>query len=133
MTITEDLKLDMMWVENEFLDIAITVAETSDCLLRSGVKHRLKFTLVHGRPHSPTASTCSGLDHHGIADFCGDFEPFFDSGKNSIRSGRRRNPIGRSSGSGRVFVTHGADHLSRGSDKLDIAALADLSKAGIFG
>lgn len=70
----DDLEFDVMGIENEFLDVAVSVSEAGDGFLGGLVIHVDEFGFFHDGTHAASTSTGGGFDHDGEADAFGDFE-----------------------------------------------------------
>ena len=77
MAVGHDLEFDMVGIEDEFLDVNVTVAESLFRFVPRAVKRTDQARLVVRRAHAAAAAAGNGLDHHGIADLPCDLHRLF--------------------------------------------------------
>ena len=132
MSITNDLDFNVVWLENELFQVAVTIAKASDGLLAGLIIHLDKIFFCSAWAHAASAAAGSGFDHHGVADFLGKFEPVLGGFEHAIGTRGDGYTIGHGCGARGVFITHFTNHFGRRPDKFDIAAFANLHKARIL-
>src|SRR6476620_7297010 len=133
MLVREDLKLYVMRIDNEFFNVDIRVAESLVRLQARGVIALYQASFMAGDAHSAAPSARHCLDHHRKADLSGDSYRFFLTLHRPIASRRNRNPRPASALASGIFVSHQPDGARWRSDKLDIAAGANLGEVAVFG
>ena len=126
--IAEDLKLDVVRVLDEFLDVDPGIAESLFGFGASGMVPLDERYVIVGSSHSATTTAGDGLDHHWIADALGHRQSFLLGLDQAIRTGRRWDfgPLGEIAAAGLVVQRiHGR---RTGSDEADVATLADVGE-----
>src|SRR3989442_4356123 len=73
MAVGDDLKFNVMRIDDEFLQVNLFVAKSFLRLVTRTVKSRFKARLVMCCAHSAPATAGSRLDHHRVSDFLHDF------------------------------------------------------------
>ena len=109
--IGENLKLDMVRVENKLLEVAVSISETSDRFIRSRFVKLDKFLLFKDRAHSASTSTGGRLHHHREADFFGNLQAVLSVGNDAIGPRSGRNAVFKGGGTSGILITHTTDHL----------------------
>src|SRR5215471_17534326 len=70
MLIAEHLDFYEARLDNQLLDVDITVAKRAQRLALSSSESRSQFVALVNATHALTASACRGFQHYGIADRC---------------------------------------------------------------
>ena len=131
--VAEDLKLDVVGVDDQFLDVDIGIAEGLLSLHAGAVEALHEASLVVGHAHAATAAAGDGLDHDGIADFAGDLDGLLFIRHDAVATGGDRDTRLLGAFAGTVLVTHEADRLGGGADEGDVGRGADLGEVGVLG
>ena len=71
MGVADDLDLNMVRLEYEFFQVAVSIAKTGDGLLAGLVIHFDEFFFFEARAHPAATTTSSGFDHDGKANIFG--------------------------------------------------------------
>src|ERR1700688_2925032 len=121
-TIGHDLKLDMMRVDNELLDIDFAISKSFLGFVTRAVKAGDETRLVVRGAHSATAAASRRLDHHPITDFFGDPDSVLLRLYDSVASRCYWHAGFAREAARRVFVTHGLHRADGGPDEFDLAA-----------
>lgn len=130
--ITKNLELNVVWIDNEFLDVNRSI---SKCLLRfhaGSVISLHQAAFVAGYAHTATAATGDSFDHHGKANFSGNAEGFGFGINRAIAAGRDRDTGLAGTIAGGVFIAHEANRLRRGADELDVTTGADFGEVRVL-
>ena len=130
--ITKNLEFNVVWIDDEFLDVNRAI---SKCLFRfhtGGVISLHQAAFVAGDAHAATAATGDSFDHHGKADFSGDAEGLSFGINRAVAAGRNRDASLAGTIAGGIFIAHEANRLRRGADELDVATGADFSEMRIL-
>jgi len=72
--VAEDLKLDVVWVLDELLDVNGRVTESLFCLGTGGVITLHQGNIIVRDAHAATTAAGNGLDHNRVTNFLGDNE-----------------------------------------------------------
>ena len=133
MTIGDDLKLNVMRIHNQLLDIDVRISER---FLRFHSRrvitiHQTRF-VVRGA-HPTTATARNGFDHHRVTNFLRDLRRFLVVGDNAIASGCHRDAGFASARARHVFVAHFLNHVRRRPNEFDFATLDHFGKVRVLG
>ena len=131
--VAEDLKLDMVGVNDQLLDVDIGIAEGLVGFHSGAVESLDEASLVMGHAHAASAASRDGLDHDGVADFARDLDGLLLVLHNAVASGRDGNASLLCAVTGTVFVAHKADRFGGGPHEGDIGRGADLGEVGVLG
>jgi hypothetical protein len=104
--VTEDLKFNMMGIDDQFLDVNIRVSEGLFRLHPCTVKSLHKASFIVGHAHPATATASDRFDHHGVSDLACDLDRFLLIGNDAIAAGRDGNTSFFGAFAGAVLVTH---------------------------
>ena len=129
--IGNDLELDVVRVEHQFLHVTIAISEAGHGLVRSGLEKGLELLRLEAGAHPASAAAGRSLDHHRQADLHR-FRVSLVGIRQDFRSGSDRHAVRDRSGAGGGLVAHHPDHIRRGADENDAGALADIGEAGVF-
>ena len=128
----DDLKLDVVRVDDEFLDVNVGVSEGFIGFHASGVETLDERDFVVRHAHAASTAAGDGFDHDGETDAFDDGAGFVFGGHDAVAAGRNRDAGLNGVGAGGGFVAHGADGGRLGADEFDVAALANLREVGVF-
>src|SRR4029453_2071982 len=133
MTIRNDLKFNVMRIDDELLEINLIVSESFLAFVRRPMKGWLKARFILRHAHSASAAASGRFDHYRITDFLRDFDRVALSLDNAIASWRHGH-AGFSRRSARwVLIAHRQHSLRRRPNELDIAAFTDFREMGVLG
>ena len=130
--VTKDLKFNVVRVNDKFLDVNRTV---SKCLLgfhAGGVVSLHQTAFVAGNAHATTATTGDGFDHYWKTNFAGDAEGLGFGIDRAVATRRDRHTSLAGAVAGGIFVTHKANRLRRGTNKLDVATGANFGEVRVL-
>ena len=133
MPIGHDLKLDVMRIDDELLDIDLLVPESFLGFVPRVVKRRLKAWLIMRGSHAAATTTSSRFNHHRVTDFLRGLDGLILRFDYSLASRRHGHASFVREDARGVFVTHGLHRARRGSDKLDVAAFTDFGEMRVLG
>ena len=130
--VPEDLKFNMMRVNDQFLDVNIGVSERLFGLHACAVEplHKASFIVCHAHPATATAS--NRFDHHGVSDLACDLDRFLLVGNDAIAAGRDGNARFFRAFACTVLVPHEADGFGGRADEGNVCRCADFGKRSIF-
>ena len=130
--VPEDLKLDVVRVFDEFLDVNTGIAEGLFRLGTAGVEAFYHRNVVVGHAHAATAASCDRLDHHRITDLLGDGQGLLFVLNDPLGAGRGGDSgfLGQSAGD--LLVLQGIHRPGAWADEADVAALADIREVGVL-
>ena len=134
MAVGHDLKLDVVRVLDQFLDVDLGVAEGLLRLHPRAVEALHQADVVVRRAHSATAAAGDGLDHHRVTDLSS--RPLTASASVSTMPslpGVTGTPGFARGGARGILVAHRAHRGRRRPDELDVAALADVGEVRVLG
>ena len=131
-TVTQDLKLDMMRAFNEFLYVDTVISESLFRFNPSRVIPLHEASVVVHSSQSTSASASNGFDHDGIANLLGYLECFLFGCNFPLASRRNRHACFSGLFASRILVPHCSNRIWRGPDKLYSAAGANLRKVGVL-
>ena len=130
--VAEDLKLNVVGINDELLDVNGTVAKGFFGLHAGGVVALNEASLVAGDAHAATTTTGDGLNHHGIPNLAGHTKGLGLIRDDAIATGRNRNASSTSAVTGGIFVAHHANRLGCRANELNIAGGADIREVSVF-
>src|SRR5713226_9976066 len=133
MAIGHDLKLDVMRIDDELLDIDFAISKSFLGFVTGAVKTGDETRLVVRGAHSATAAASRRFDHHRITDFLRDPDGVLLRLHDSIASRRYWQAGLAREGARGVFVTHGLNRPCGGPDEFDLAAFADFGEMRVLG
>src|SRR6266704_6452736 len=122
-TIGDNLKFDMMRIDDELLDVNLLISESFLGFVTRTVKGRLKAWFIVRRAHPAAAATSGRLNHHRITDSLCDLDRVALCLNDSITPRRHWHAGFPRKNARSVFVAHGLHRALRGPDELDVAAL----------
>src|SRR5438034_8468087 len=132
MAIRDDLKFNVVWINDELLEVNLLIAKRFLCLMTCAMESRFQAGLIVRSAH-PTATTAAGrLDHYRITQFLCYLHRLILCLHDSIASGCNRHAGFACSATSGVLVAH-CLHRARGrAYELDVAAFADLYEMRIL-
>ena len=133
MLIGHDLELDVMRINDQFLDVNIAVSESLFRFrrrARGNAGTRLASLCAARIPRPPPPATA--LIMTGIADFLGDFERLLLVFDDAVAPGRDRNARFARVGARRILVAHRVHRARRRADEFDFAALAHFREVRVL-
>lgn len=117
MAVGQDLKLNVLRVENQLLQIELSVSEAGQSFRTSLLELSLQVLGAVHPAHTTAAAAGAGLDQHRVADFFGDLLGLLGGLHRSVRAGDHRDVVLLHQLSGRRLIAHHADHIPGGTDK----------------
>jgi len=123
--VADALDFYMACVLEEFFDEDAAVAECCECFLGGFGDIGTECCLVAADAHASSAATRGGLDDDGVADFCGDFDGFFEFFDFAFGAWEDGDLGGSGVAFGFDFVTELGHGFWGGADELDFAFTAD--------
>ena len=133
MAIGHDLKLDVVGINDELLDINVAVSEGFLGFEASVVKASNEAGLVVRRAHAAAAPAGHCFNHHRIANFLRDFHCVVFGIDHAFASRRHRHTGFACKGPRRVFVAHRMHHAGGRTDKLNVATFTDFREMRVLG
>ena len=131
--IAEDLKLDVVGIDDKFLDVDGAVAESLFGFHAGGVVALEEAAFVACDAHAASATAGDGFDHDWVANFPRDTKGLGFGIDCAVAAGRNGHAGFAGTVARGIFISHEADRLRRGADEFDVAAGADLREVGILG
>ncbi len=133
MRVTQNLKLNVPRILDEFFDVNPAVAKHHFRLAPRGVIafQQRNFIVRHAQA-TPTA-TRHGLDHHGVANLLGHAARRRLVLHHAVAAGRHRHAGAFGQFAAGLFVAKRIHHRRARADERDVATLAHLGKARVFG
>src|SRR5919201_213652 len=127
------LELDVVRVDDEFLDVDVAISERLFGLQSCAVKGGDETWLVMRGAHAAPAATRHGFDHHRVSDFFRDLSRLFFVIHHPITSRCDWNPGFARGHPGGVLVAHQTHRVRRRTDKLYVAAFAYFGEVRVLG
>ena len=132
MLVGDDLKLDVVRIDDQFLDVNGAVSKS---LFRFGprrMKRRGETGLVVRRSHSAAAAARDRLDHDGKTDPARDFQRLLFVLDDPVAPGRDGYPRFARIGARGILVAHRVHRARRRADEFDFAAFAHLGEVRVL-
>jgi hypothetical protein len=131
--VAEDLHLDVAGAQDHLLEVALAVAEGGLGLAPALADLLLKLFGAVDRPHAAPAAAPGGLEHQGIADFCGRLRDGLhvvaeDLGRRDHRHARLDGHAARAG-----LVAERAHGLGLRADEGDAGRFAGIDEIGVLG
>ena len=128
----ENLKLDVMGIDDELFDVDVGIAEGLFGLEARGVVALHEAPFVTGDAHPAPSTAGDRLDHDGKADFSRDLDGFFFAVDGSVAAWRNRHSGLAGAFAGGILVAHEANGTGGRTDELDVAARAHLREMRVL-
>ena len=106
-TIGNDLKFDVMRIDDQLLDINLFIPEGFLRLVTRAVKSRFEAWFIMRAAHPAPATAGSGFNHHRVTDLPCDFNRIAFRLDDPIASRRHWHAGFPGLGAGRIFIAHG--------------------------
>src|SRR4029453_13580034 len=131
-TIGDNLKFDVMRIDDELLDVNLFISESFLRLVTGAMKGRFKAWFIMGHAQPAAASASGGFNHHRVTDSLCDLDRVALCLDNSVASRCHGHAGFPRENTSRVFVTHRLHRAGGGPDELSVAVLTDFCEMRIL-
>src|ERR1700712_5057512 len=130
--VTEDLRLDVLGIDDAFFQEHFSLAERLGGLGNDSGKRLLKLLATVAATDAAPATAGSSLEHHRVTDTLAFNQGFSDIGHVTFSAWRNRHASLDHAAARLGLVAHAADHFSGRTDEPDPAFGADGGQFGVF-